>query len=140
MSLSSARKISLISIQLLWLISCTATSSVTPGTTGIVIDRVVIRNELALSVTEVTIMVPASGNFVSCGNIVARSECSTTFPGRDYFANAVVINWKEYGEPHSTDEFVIEIPDDMDRGIAATLEVIIFNRGQAGARLVTRQD
>ena len=100
------------------------------------IDGVVIRNELALAVTDVTLLVPFSGNFVSCGNIMARSECSTTFPGRDYYANKIIVTWKEYGEPHSTGEFVISIPDAMDHSQPVRLEVIIFNRGQAGAQLV----
>jgi hypothetical protein len=104
--------------------------------TGVVIEGAVIRNELAFPVTDVQLLVPASGNFVGCGNIMARSQCSTTFPERDYHANAVVISWKERGQPHSTGEFVIEIPEKFDFSRPARLEVIIFNLGQAGAKLV----
>lgn len=125
-----------ISIQLFLLPACATKGDIQPIATGIVIDGVVIRNELALAVTDVTLLVPFSGNFVSCGNIMARSECSTTFPGRDYYANKIIVTWKEYGEPHSTGEFVISIPDAMDHSQPVRLEVIIFNRGQAGAQLV----
>ncbi len=126
-----------MAVSLCLLLACSTAKENQPKATGIVIDGVVIRNELALTVTEVTLLVPASGNFVSCGNIMARSECSTTFPGRDYYANEVVITWKEYGDPQSTDEFVISIPDSIDRNRPVRLEVIIFNRGQAGAKLVS---
>ena len=100
------------------------------------IEGAVIRNELAFPVTDVQLLVPASGNFVGCGNIMARSQCSTTFPERDYHANAVVISWKERGQPNSTAEFVIRIPEEFDHGRPARLEIIIFNMGQAGAKLV----
>ncbi len=107
-----------------------------PEATGIVIEGAVIRNELAFPVTDVQLLVPASGNFVGCGNIMARSQCSTTFPERDYHANAVVISWKERGQPHSTGEFVIKIPEKFDFSRPARLEVVIFNLGQAGAKLI----
>ena len=100
------------------------------------IGGVIIRNELPFSVTDVQLLVPASGNFVGCGNILARSQCSTTFPERNYQANAVVITWKERGQSHSTGEFVIKIPEKFDLNRSARLEVIIFNMGQAGAKLV----
>jgi hypothetical protein len=107
-----------------------------PEATGVVIEGAVIRNELTFPVTDVQLLVPASGNFVGCGNIMARSQCATTFPKRDYHANEVVISWKERGQPHSTGEFVIRIPEEFDFNRPARLEVIIFNEGQAGAKLV----
>ncbi len=107
-----------------------------PEATGVLIEGAVIRNELAFPVTDVQLLVPANGNFVACGNIMARSQCSTTFPERDYHANAVVISWKERGQPHSTGEFLIRIPEKFELSRPARLEVIIFNVGQAGAKLV----
>ena len=102
----------------------------------IVVEGVVIRNELAYPVNDVLIEVPASGNFAGCGNILPRSECSNTFEGVDYQANAVVIRWKEHGQPHQTDEFTIKLPQDASPGDAFVVEVVIFAPGQAGARLL----
>ena len=121
---------------LLLLMGCSSVVEQRAQPTGIEIDGVIIRNELAFPVTEVQILIPSSGNFVGCGNIIGRSECSTTFPNRDYYANEVVISWKEYGQPHSTGPFVIQTPENIDISVPVRLEVIIFNRGQAGARLV----
>jgi hypothetical protein len=123
-------------IHVVLVMACSQAGEKRPEPTGIVIGGVIIRNELAYSVTAVQLLAPSTGNFVGCGNIMARSECSTTFPDRDYYANAVVISWQEYGQPHSTGEFVIRIPDTVDRSRPARLEVIIFNSGQAGAKLV----
>ena len=116
--------------------ACSMAKETRPESTGIEIDGVIIRNELAFPVTEVQILAPGSGNFVGCGNILGRSECSTTFPISDYHANEVVISWKEYGQPHSNGPFVIQTPEDIDISVPVRLEVIIFNMGQAGARLV----
>jgi len=116
--------------------ACSNLPDDSPKATGVMIEGVVIRNELALTVTDVQLLAPASGNFVGCGNIMARSQCSTTFPERNYQANAVVISWQERGQPQSTDEFVIRIPEDFDLSRPVRLEVIIFNPGQAGAKLV----
>jgi hypothetical protein len=126
----------LLCLQLFLLLACTSAREKKPEPTGIEIDGVIIRNELAYQVTEVQLLVPLTGNFVSCGNITARSQCSTKFPNRDYYANEVIISWKEYGQPQKTGPFVIGIPDHLERGKPALLEVIIFNAGQAGAKLV----
>jgi len=104
--------------------------------TGIVIAGMVIRNELPFPVTDVMINVPATGAFAGCGNILPRSECRTSFEAVDYAGNALLVSWKEYGEPHQIPEFIISIPKDLDAERPAWLEVVIFAMGQAGARLI----
>jgi len=101
------------------------------------IEGIIIRNQLRYPVTDVMVEVPATGEFAGCGNIVQRTACSTSFPAADYRLNAIVIRWKEQGEPQSTDEFVVAVPDGMVHGTSAWLEVIVFAKGQAGARLIT---
>ena len=119
-----------------FVVACSSAPYLAPEAMGIEIDGVIIRNDLAFPVTEVQLLVPSTGNFVGCGNIIGRSACSTKFPNLDYNANEVVITWKEYGQPHSTGPFVIKIPESLEPGRPARLEVIIFNMGQAGATLV----
>jgi hypothetical protein len=106
------------------------------GPTGIVLEGIVIRNELLYPVKDVMINVPATGAFAGCGNIMPRSECRTRFEAVDYAGNALVVSWKEYGKPHTTGEFDIDIPQHLDPGIPAWLEVIVFAKGQAGAKLI----
>jgi hypothetical protein len=130
------RNLIALCLQLFLLLACASEQEKKPEPTGIEIDGVIIRNELAFPVKEVQLLVPRTGNFVSCGNIMGHSQCSTKFPNRDYYANEVVISWKEHGQPHSTGPFVISMPDGLEMGRPALLEVIIFNAGQAGAKLV----
>ena len=105
---------------------------------GVVITGIEIRNELAFPVTDVMIEVPATGTFAGCGNLLPRTACSNAFEGVDYRSDAVVIRWKERGTDHTTGEFVIEIPAELQPGRPAVVEVVIFAPGEAGARLVQR--
>lgn len=108
-----------------------------PESSGINIEGIIIRNQLAYPVTEVMVQVPATGGFAGCGNIVQRTACSTSFPAADYRRNAIVISWREHGAVQGTDEFIVAVPDGMAPGTSAWLEVIVYAKGQAGARLVT---
>lgn len=98
------------------------------------IDGIVIRNELAYPVHDVMIEVPATGGYAGCGMILRRSRCSTTFSSTAYRREALAIRWTEYGEAHVIDDVVLDPPAGASR---VWLEVTIFARGQAGARLVS---
>jgi hypothetical protein len=106
-----------------------------PLATGLVIEGMVIRNELPYAVTGVMIEVPATGAFAGCGNILPRSECSTTFEAVDHRRNPLLIRWMEHGQPQRTGEFVVEPPADARPGDTYLLEVVVFAPGQAGASL-----
>lgn len=94
-----------------------------------------IRNELPYAVTDVLVTVPATGAFAGCSNVLAHTECSTSFRSMAYRGNPMVVTWKERGKPQHTDEFVVEEPEDLLPGADARLDVIIFAPGQAGAKL-----
>jgi len=120
--------------------SCT--SAAVPGrpveTPGIAIQGMIIRNELVYPVTDVMINVPATGRFAGCGNILPGTECNTSFEVVDYSSQQLVVSWKEYGQPHQTGAFKVDIPTQLEPSRPAWLEVIIFAMGQAGARLVQK--
>ena len=96
----------------------------------------VIRNALVYTVTDVMVEAPTTGRFAGCGNILPRSECRSAFEAIDYRQNEVLVSWKERGEPHSTDPFLLEPPDGMKVDGIVWLEVLIYAPGLAGARLV----
>jgi hypothetical protein len=101
------------------------------------IKGVEIYNGLAYPVKDVVILVPASGEFVSCGNILPESSCSTSFPARDYRETPVQVSWTELGKPHNTPEFTLAAPAAARDGEIAYIRVEVFAAGQAGARLVS---
>ena len=107
---------------------------------SVALDGMIIRNELVYPVKNVMITVPVTGNFAGCGNIMPRSDCRTRFEAVDYAGNAMLVNWTEYGQQHSTKEFTVEPGSEISRSGTAWLEVTIFAPGQAGAKLVQAQD
>lgn len=107
-----------------------------PETALLSVEGIVISNELPFPVTDVMIKIPASGRFAGCGNIMAASACRTSFTAVDYRADAMVVSWREYGKPHATDAFVVEVPEGMDLEKPVWLRVVIFAMGQAAAEFV----
>ena len=112
-----------------------ASQTVNPAP-GLKIEGLVIENQTRMWVSAARLLVPITGAFVSCGNISPESRCSTTFPETDYSGNPVEITWSQAGQIHSTGEFVIQPPDDVDVDRPATVRVVISAPGSAGAALV----
>jgi hypothetical protein len=104
--------------------------------TALQINGMLIENQTLMWVSAVRLLVPATGNFVSCGNIAPESMCSTGFPEANYTGNKVEITWSQAGQIYSTGEFVIQLPDDVDEDITAVVNVMIAGPGSAAAVIV----
>ena len=102
------------------------------------IDGLVIENQTSMWVTAVRLLVPVTGNFVSCGNISPETSCATTFPETDYSGNPVEITWSQGGQIHSTGQFVIQLPDGLEEDRPAMVHIVIAGPGSAGAIIVQR--
>lgn len=120
----------------LHLTACSTVADAPEAEALVEVGGVIIRNQLGITVTEVRILAVSSGDFVTCGNIMARSACSTGFANRNYSSGKLQVTWNELRVPQSTDEFSLEPGRDIDTGRPAQVEVIIFSPGQAGVRLV----
>lgn len=105
---------------------------------GLQIKGTVIENQTQMWVSAARLLVPATGAFVSCGNISPESRCATTFPEIEYSGNPVEITWSQAGQIYSTGEFVIQPPDDIDVDRPAMVRVVITAPGSAGAAIVQR--
>jgi len=104
------------------------------------IDGLVIENQTLMWVSAVRLLVPVTGNFVSCSNISPESSCATTFPETDYTGNPVEITWSQGGQIHSTGQFVIQLPDDLEEDRPALVRIVIAGPGSAGAIIVQRPE
>lgn len=102
------------------------------------LEGLVFENQTQMWVSAVRLLVPITGNFISCGNISPQSICATTFPEADYTGNPVEITWSQGGQIHSTGQFVIQLPDDLDSDRPAVVQIIIAGAGSAGAVIVQR--
>jgi len=104
------------------------------------IEGVSMENQTQMWVSAVRLLIPVSGNFVSCGNISPGSKCSTTFPETGYTGNPVEIAWSQDGQIHSTGQFALQLPDDLDYDKPAMVRVVIAGPGSAGAVIVQNPD
>lgn len=119
---------------ILWLGSCATQPA--NKTSPFQIDGMAIENQTQMWVSAVRLLVPVTGNFVSCGNIPPGSMCSTTFPETSYTGNPVEITWSQGGQIYSTGQFVVQLPDDLDKSKAAVVRVVIAGPGSAGAVII----
>jgi hypothetical protein len=118
----------------LYLFACAATP--VDSTPPVQIEGMVMENQTRMYVTAVRLLVPVTGNFVSCGNIPPGSMCSTTFPEAAYTGNPVEITWSQGGQIHSTGQFSVHLPNDLDRNRPAQVHIVISGPGLAGALIV----
>lgn len=104
------------------------------------VEGLVIENQTQAWVSAARMSVPLTGNFVSCGEIAPGSMCSTTFPETNYTGNPVEITWSQGGQIHSTGQFVLQLPDQLDAEKPVVVRVLITGPASAGAVLVQRRD
>ena len=104
------------------------------------IEGMVIENQTQAWVSAARLLVPVTGNFVSCGNISPGTMCSTTFPETGYTGNPVEITWSQGGQIHSTGQFVLQIPEQLDKDKPAVVHVVITGPTSAGAVLVQHRE
>jgi hypothetical protein len=123
-------------IALLCVLLLTACASGALNNSPLQINGMLIENQTQMWVSAVRLLVPVTGNFVSCGNIAPESMCSTTFPEANYTGNKVEITWSQDGQIHSTGEFVLQLPADVDEELPASVYVVIAGAGSAGAYIV----
>lgn len=104
------------------------------------IDGMVIENKTTMWVSAARLLVPATGRFVSCGNISPGALCSTTFPETAYTGNPVEITWSQGGQIYSTGQFVVQLPEPLVEDRPAIVRIVIAGPGSAGAFIVQRQE
>ena len=110
------------------LLSACASRSAEP-VTALQIEGLLIENSTQMWLSAVRILVPATGNFVSCSTITPQSKCSTTFPETSYTGNPVEITWNQGGQAHSSGVFVIQLPADLNYEKPARILVVIAGPG-----------
>lgn len=110
-----------------------------PEVPALQVDGMVIRNQTQTWISAVRVLLPASGAFVSCGNIAPGSMCSTGFPQTAYAGESLEITWSQEGQIHSTGPFDMQLPDDLDAKRPASVSVVIAAPGSAGAIIIQHQ-
>ena len=104
----------------------------------LLIGGLVMENRTTAYISAARLLVPATGQFVSCGNIAPGTRCATAFPEQRYSGNAVEISWSQSGSIWSTGELRLEPSAELLETGEAWVRVIIAGPGAAGAELTRR--
>lgn len=105
-------------------------------TRSIEISGLIFQNNTSSHLYDVRLVVEKIRGVVSCSSIPAGKECSTTFPLRTYQGNPIRVLWQQNGNPFSSEQFLIELPESLVKGEPAMVLVIIGDWGRIVARLV----
>lgn len=104
------------------------------------ISGMVMENQTQMYLSAVSLMVPATGGFVTCGTITPGTQCSTTFPEVEYSGNPVEISWRQGGQVHTSGLFHLQIPTGIDKRKPVEVRVVITGPDTAGAIFVQRPE
>lgn len=92
-------------------------------------------NHGTAAVTEATLRVEATQEFVACGYIPVRGECSTKFPLRVYRANPVRVIWAQGARRFQSEAFVVSPPAAINPHQPLTATITLRDDGGYAARL-----
>lgn len=107
-----------------------------PELPDVMLSGLVIFNQGQSYISAARVLVPATGQFVSCGNIAPQAPCATGFPERLFSGNDIEITWSQGGNIFSTGALQLALTEEVIAAGAATVRVIIAGPGSAGAELV----
>ena len=108
------------------------------GSTGdaVIIDGLTFENRSQSPVDGITLSVPATGGFVSCGRIAPGARCASGFPGVSYTGNPVEIRWYQGGEEWSTGAMTLQVDSEVRARGQGEVRVLVIAPGSAGALLL----
>lgn len=116
------------------LTACAGPTSVAPQ--PLQVSGLVFENRSGSWVSAIRLLVPATGGFVSCGNVAPGAVCSTTFPHRAWTGDALEVTWSQSGEIWSSGSLNITPGEEVIEAGEAEVRVIISAPGSSGVTLL----
>ena len=101
------------------------------------VNGLTLKNGTDELIADVTLRVEPTRELVFCNAILARRECSTSFPLRQYQGNPVVVSWRDTHGEHQTEPFVVPAPANLP-GTPVVIEIGIWGDGRISATMVPR--
>jgi hypothetical protein len=106
------------------------------GTGAVAIDGLTFENRSGSPVDGITLLVPATGGFVSCGRIAPGARCASGFPEVSYAGDPVEVRWNQGRAEWSTGLVTLDIDDAVRSVGRGEVRVIVIAPGSAGAVLL----
>ncbi len=120
------------------LVALLAGCATTPGLfqDSVIIDGLTFENRSASPVDGITLSVPVTGGFVSCGRIAPGARCASGFPDVAYEGNPVEIRWYQGGAEWNTGALTLQVDDEVRIHGRGEVRVVVIAPGSAGALLL----
>ena len=99
------------------------------------IKRLVFLNQSAMPLNDVRIYVQSTHEFVTCGYILPKSECSMGFPLREYQGNRFQVKWRDNNQQRTMNNIAMEIPGDLDNDLPVRAVIVFGENGNFSAKL-----
>jgi hypothetical protein len=112
-----------------------ATSTVPRGA-SVFIDGLTFENRSTTPINGITLQVPATGGFVSCGRIAPGARCASGFPGVSYAGDPVEIRWYQGGAEWTTGLAALDVEESVREAGRGEVRVLVLAPGSAGALLL----
>lgn len=93
-------------------------------------------NRSRTAVTSIQLLVPATGNFVSCGRIAPGARCAARFPEVSYAGHPIEVKWIQGGAEWTTGATPLNISSEARAAGAGEVRVVVISPGSAGVVLV----
>lgn len=106
------------------------------GGGALLIDGLTFENRSRSPVDGITLQVPATGGFVSCGRIAPGARCASGFPDIQYAGNPVEIRWNQGGTEWTTGLVTLQVDAEARARGRGEVYVLVIAPGSAGALLL----
>jgi len=111
-----------LSVAVFFIAGCTSV----PVKKQLTFNALVLENNTGTQLENVRIAARKNGAFASCGVILRRTSCSTTFQTKVYQGNSVYISWLHNGHEQLVGPLYVEPPEKINYDLPASI-VISFN-------------
>jgi len=103
------------------------------------ITDIIIRNRSNMDIKNVRLRVENSSGIFSCNYIISMTECSTSFPSRQYAGNKIEIIWVSGNKEISTGKIKLEIREELNQSKPVKGVVEIRSENQYNAFFVNEE-
>lgn len=100
------------------------------------IGGLIFENRSSSFISAIRLEVPATGGFVSCGNVAPGGICSSTFPHREWQGHPFEVTWSQLGQIWSSGAMTVTPAPSVIEAGEAEVRVVIPSPGATQVVLV----
>lgn len=107
-----------------------------PQTNALTVAGLTFQNATSSPIHNARLSASKTYGLVACGVILPHSECSTTFPLRQYQGNAITVSWQHADQTWTSADVYAQLPEYPVANRPATAVVSLGEKGSISVRLI----